>query len=61
MIKIRVLHTDGRDELYSDVAKTTIAYGEFGHQVLRLHTKVQTYEVDLMETVFVQHWEEEVE
>lgn len=61
MIKIRVLHTDGRDELYSDVAKTTIAYDDQAMQILRLHTKVQTYEVDLAETVFVQHWEEDAE
>jgi len=61
MIKIRVLHTDGRDELYTDVAKTTIAYDDQAMQILRLHTKVQTYEVDLAETVFVQHWEEDAE
>lgn len=61
MIKIRVLHTDGRDELYTDVAKTTIAYDDQALQILRLHTKVQTYEVDLAETVFVQHWEEDAE
>lgn len=61
MIKIRVLHTDGRDELYADVAKTTIAYGEQGYQTLRLHTKQGTYEVQISETVFIQHWEEEAE
>ena len=61
MIKIRVLHTDGRDELYTDVAKTTIAYDDQAMQILRLHTKIQTYEVDLAETVFVQHWEEDAE
>jgi hypothetical protein len=61
MIKIRVLHTDGRDELYVDVAKTTIAYSESGGQVLRIHSKIQTYEVALVDTVFVQHWEEDSE
>ena len=61
MIKIRVLHTDGRDELYADVAKTTVAYSEHGGQVLRIHSKIQTYEIDLADTVFVQHWEEDAE
>ncbi len=58
MIKIRVLHTDGRDEVYKDVAKTTIAHDDNGYQVLRLHTKMQTYSVELSDTVFVQHWDE---
>ena len=61
MIKIRVLHTDGRDEVYDDVVKTTIAFNESGNQGLMIYTNNQNFRVDLNETVFVQHWEEDAE
>jgi hypothetical protein len=61
MIKIRVLHTDGRDEVYDDVVKTVVAFNELGNQGLMIYTTTQNFKVDLTETVFVQHWEEDAE
>jgi|APSaa5957512535_1039671.scaffolds.fasta_scaffold126755_2 hypothetical protein len=61
MIKIRVLHEDGRDEVYEKVAKTTITFDEFGSKILVIYTQNMTIPIHLQETTFVQHWATEAE
>jgi len=61
MIKIRVLHEDGRDEYYEKVVKTTVTFDKNGYQILGIYTDNMTYHVNLEEVVFVQHWAAEAE
>lgn len=61
MMKMRVLHKDGRDEVYNDVIKTTLAHNEYGSEMLHIFTKIDTFEVRVGDVLFVQHWSEAAE
>ena len=58
MMKIRVLHKDGRDEVYKDVIKATTAHNEYGSAMIHIFTKVSTFEIRDSDTLFIQYWSE---
>jgi hypothetical protein len=58
MMKMRVLHKDGKDEVYKDVIKATTAHNEYGSTMIHIFTKVSTFEIRDSETLFIQYWSE---
>ncbi len=59
MMNIRILHKDGKDEVYKDVIKTTMAHNEYGSVMIHIFTKISTFEVREHDTLFVQYWDED--
>ena len=55
---MRVLHKDGKDEVYKDVIKATTAHNEYGSTMIHIFTKVSTFEIRDSETLFIQYWSE---
>ena len=56
---MRILHKDGRDEVYKDVVKVTTAHNEYGSVMIHIFTKVSTFEIREHDTLFIQYWSEE--
>ena len=55
---MRVLHKDGRDEVYNDVVKTTMAHNEYGSVMIHIFTDTSTFEIREHDTLFIQYWDE---
>jgi len=51
MLKVRVLHDDGRDEVYNDVVKVCSA-----RNTVLIYTKEQTFSIFADEILFMQTW-----
>jgi hypothetical protein len=58
MMKMRVLHKDGRDEVYNDVIKVTTAHNEYGSVMIHIFTDKSTFEIREHDTLFIQYWDE---
>jgi len=56
MIKIRVVNSDGRDELYTKVIKYIVT--KSSHLI---YTDLSTFTIPAYEVEFVQAWDEESE
>lgn len=53
MMKIRVVNSDGRDELYTNVIKYIVTSGKH-----LIYTDISTYTIPTFEVEFVQAWDE---
>ncbi len=57
-MKMRILHKDGRDEVYKKVIKATTAHNEYGSVMIHIFTYVSTFEVRESDTLFIQYWDD---
>ena len=53
MIKMRVVNSDGRDELYTNVIKYIVTKGNH-----LIYTDISTFTIPVNEVEFVQAWDE---